>query len=113
MLDGILNSALKIGVVSSIGAQQIKANLAYAGQVSGHYTGRHRYGRGEVGELVLIEGQQTILLGRVTDVNLPDRDRSEISQNFSGTDQIDAIGFIRPLGSINPHTLKITAGISA
>ncbi|MFA7680742.1 MAG: ATP-binding protein [Pigmentiphaga sp.] len=113
MLDGILNSALKIGVVSSIGAQQIKANLAYAGQVSGHYSGRHRYGRGEVGELVLIEGQQTILLGRVTDVNLPDRDRSEISQNFSGTDQIDAIGFIRPLGSINPHTLKITAGISA
>lgn len=112
ILDGILLNTLKIGVVSSITAQLVKTNLAHAGNVSGHYVGKNRYGKGEVGELVLIEGQQSILLGRITEVSLPDRDRSEIVQDFSGVDQIDAIGFIRLLGSINPHTLKIVAGVS-
>ncbi|MGV8634211.1 hypothetical protein ACV35N_18830 [Pseudomonas aeruginosa] len=112
-LDGILASTLKIGVVSSVSAQLIKTNLAHAGEVSGHYLGKNRYGKGEVGELVLIEGQQTVLLGRITEVNLPDRDRTEISQDFAGIRQIDAIGFIRLLGSVNPHTLKITAGVSS
>ena len=111
--DGILSSALKIGVVSSISAQLIKTNLAHAGEVSGRYLGQNRYGKGEVGELVLIEGQQAVLLGRITEVSLPDRDRSEISQDFAGSRQIDAIGFIRLLGSVNPHNLKVTAGVSS
>mgnify|MGYP003410219535 FL=1 len=111
--DGILSSALKIGVVSSISAQLIKTNLAHAGEVSGRYLGQNRYGKGEVGELVLIEGQQAVLLGRITEVSLPDRDRSEISQDFAGSRQIDAIGFVRLLGSVNPHNLKVTAGVSS
>lgn len=112
-LDGILISSLKIGVVSSVNAQLVKTNLACAGEVSGHYLGKNRYGRGEVGELVLIEGQQAVLLGRIAEVTLPDRDRSEISQDFSGMRHIDAIGFIRLLGSVHPHTLKVTAGVSS
>jgi len=112
-LDGILVSSLKIGVVSSISAQLVKINLAHAGEVSGHYLGEKRYGKGEVGELTLIEGQQAILLGRMIEVNLPDRDRGEISQDFAGVTQIDAIGVVRLLGSINPRTLKVTAGVSS
>ncbi|WP_323141727.1 ATP-binding protein [Massilia phyllosphaerae] len=112
-LDGILDNSLKIGVVSSIGAQFVKTNLAHAGEVSGRYLGKNRYGKGEVGELILIEGQQAVLLGRMVEVSLPDRDRSEISQDFAGINQIDAIGVIRLLGSINPRSLKITAGVSS
>lgn len=112
-LDGILVSSLKIGVVSSIGAQLVKINLAHAGEVSGHYLGKNRYGKGEVGELVLIEGQQAVLLGRMVEVNLPDRDRGEISQDFAGVHQIDAIGVVRLLGSVNPRTLKVSAGVSS
>ncbi|MCH4883223.1 ATP-binding protein [Pseudomonas sp. TMW22080] len=112
-LNGILSSNLKIGVVSNISAQLIKANLAHAGEVSGQYLGKHRYGKGEVGELVLIEGQQSVLLGRITEISLPDRDRAEISQDFAGSQQVDAIGFIRLLGSVNPTTLKVTAGVNS
>ena len=112
-LDGILVSNLKIGVVSSVSAQLVKTNLAHAGNVSGQYLGHNRYGKGEVGELVLIEGQQAVLLGRITEVTLPDRDRSEISQDFAGSRQIDAIGFIRLLGSVNPQSLRVTAGVSS
>ncbi|MCO1623284.1 ATP-binding protein [Pseudomonas putida] len=112
-LDGILASNLKIGVVSSVSAHLVKTNLAHAGNVSGQYLGHNRYGKGEVGELVLIEGQQAVLLGRITEVTLPDRDRSEISQDFAGSRQIDAIGFIRLLGSVNPQSLRVTAGVSS
>lgn len=111
--EGILLGALKIGVVTSVGAQLIKTNLAHAGEVSGRYLGQNRYGKGEVGELVLIEGQQAVLLGRITEVNLPDRERTEISQDFAGTQAIDAIGFIRLLGSVHPNTLKVSAGVSS
>ncbi|WP_178119657.1 ATP-binding protein [Pseudomonas sp. RGB] len=111
--EGILLSTLKIGVVTSVAAQLIKINLAHAGENSGRYLGQNRYGKGEVGELVLIEGQQAVLLGRITEVNLPDRERTEISQDFAGTHAIDAIGFIRLLGSVHPHTLKVTAGVSS
>ena len=105
--DGILLADLKIGVVSSVAAQHVKVNLAHAGDASGHYLSSKRYGKGEVGELVLIEGQQAIVLGRITEVSLPDRDRNEISQDFSGLRKVDAIGFIRLLGSVHPISLKV------
>jgi len=110
---GILRNELKVGVVSTVTAQGIKVNLAHAGDVSGAYINGSRYGRGEVGELLLIEGQQSISLGRLTEVCLPDRDRSELTQEFDGTSQLDAIGFVQLLGSINIEHLKIQAGISA
>lgn|SRR5690554_3620070 len=109
--NGILSNRLKVGVVSSVTAQGIKVNLAHSGDVSGSYVDGSRYGRGEVGELLLIEGQQSILLGRLTEVRLPDRDRTELSQDFEGSTKLDAIGFVQLLGSINIEQLKIQAGI--
>lgn len=110
---GLLQNNLRVGVVSSVTANGVKVNLAHAGEVSGQYLRSHRYGRGEVGELVLIEAQQTMLLGRVTEVSLPDRDRDEITQDFGGAAKIDAIGVIRLLGSVHPVSLRVQAGISA
>ncbi len=111
--SGILRNELKVGVVSTVAAQSVKVNLAYAGDVSGSYVYGSRYGRGEVGELLLIEGQQNITLGRLVEVKLPDRDRTELSQDFDGANQLDAIGFVQLLGSINIEHLKVQAGISS
>ena len=110
---GILRSELRVGIVSTVTAQGIKVNLGHAGDVSGSYIDGSRYGRGEVGELLLIEGQQSISLGRLIEVRLPDKDRNELSQDFNGTNQLDAIGFVQLLGSINIEHLKIQAGISS
>jgi len=111
--SGILSKELKVGIISTVSAQGVKVNLGHAGDVSGSYIDGSRYGRGEVGELVLIEGQQCIILGRLTEVRLPDRDRSELSQDFHGTNHLDAIGYIQLLGSINIEHLRIQAGISS
>lgn len=111
--SGILSKELKVGVVSTVTAQGVKINLAHAGDVSGSYIDGSRYGRGEVGEILLIEGQQSISLGRLIEVRLPDSDRSEVSQDFNGTKQLDAIGFVQLLGSINIENLSVQAGISS
>lgn len=110
--NGILKQELKLGVVSSISANTVKVNLSHAGELSAAYISGHRYGRGEVGEIVLVEGQQKIILGRLTEVKLPDRERTEISKDFSGSSNIDAIGFIKLLGSISIESLKVEAGVA-
>lgn len=110
---GILKNELKVGIVSTVTAQGVKVNLAHAGDVSGSFIDGSRYGRGEVGELILIEGQQNIILGRLTEVILPDRDRSELTQDFHGANQLDAIGYVQLLGSINTEQLNIQAGVAS
>lgn len=85
---GILRGDLKVGVVSSIFAQTVRANLIYAGELSGTYIEGCRYGKGEVGEILLIEGQQSIVLGRLIEVKLPERDRGEISVGLKETSKL-------------------------
>ncbi|MDJ0033375.1 ATP-binding protein [Pantoea ananatis] len=108
---GILRNELKLGLISSIFAQVAKVNLIHAGDLSGSYLDGNRYGKGEVGEIVLIEGQQSIVLGRLIEVKLPERDRNEVSEEHKGKFKIDSIGTIQLLGTVNPSSLRIESGI--
>ncbi len=110
---GVLRNELKVGVVSSVSAQGVKINLSHAGEISGSYMLGGRYGKGEVGEILLIEGQQSIILGRLIEVKLPERDRNEVSEDSQGKYKVDAIGYIQLLGSINTSDLKVESGIKA
>lgn len=109
--SGILRNELKVGVISSIFAQVAKVNLMYAGELSGSYLDGNRYGKGEVGEILLIEGQQSIVLGRLIEVKLPERDRSEVSEEHRGKYKVDSIGIIQLLGTVDPSSLRIESGI--
>ncbi|MFW7200462.1 ATP-binding protein [Serratia sp. BNK-17] len=110
---GVLRNELKVGVVSSVSAQGVKINLTHAGEISGSYMSGGRYGKGEVGEILLIEGQQSIILGRLIEVKLPERDRNEVSEDSQGKYKVDAIGYIQLLGSINTSDLKVESGIKS
>ncbi|XID75483.1 ATP-binding protein [Alkanindiges sp. WGS2144] len=109
--QGILREELRLGVVASVSAQFVKVNLAQAGNVSGTYICGNRYGLGEVGEFVIIEAQRTINLGRITEVKLPERDRTEVTQDYDGKGGLDAIGFVQLLGSVDLNNLKVQAGV--
>ena len=108
---GILRNDLKVGLVSSIFAQFVRINLNYAGEISGAYVEGDRYGKGEVGEILLIEGQQSIVLGRLTEVMLPERERNDISSSTKVKSKIDAIGVVQLLGTINSSNFRIDSGI--
>lgn len=110
---GLLRPELFMGVAASITARVVGINLSEAGQPSGSHFSGGRYGRGEVGEFVLIEGQQNLLLGRITEVRLPEQDRRSIKPDYAGKSNLDAMGQIQLLGSVAMDDLAVTAGVDA
>ena len=108
---GLLRPELFMGVISSVSAYSVRVNLSDAGLPSGSHFSGGRYGRGEVGEFVLIEGQVNLLLGRVMEVKLPEQERRTVKPIYSGTPALDAIGNIQLLGSVSMDSLIVQAGV--
>ncbi|KAF1695196.1 cell division protein FtsK [Pseudoxanthomonas jiangsuensis] len=110
-LGGLLRPELYIGQLCAISAQSASLSLTAAGRNSGsHYLGS-RYGNGEVGEFVLIEGQTALILGRMIDARTPDLRHSDTVPRKEKS-QFDGIGSIQLLGTVAMDNLKISPGIA-
>lgn len=109
--DGIVFPELYIGVVSYVSASSVKVNLSSAGFPSGSHFMGGRYGKGEVGEFVLIEGQTNLLLGRITEIRLPETERKTLNPGRFDGEELDAVGTIQLLGSIEPGNLRVKSGV--
>jgi hypothetical protein len=109
---GLLRSELFLGIVSGVAASQARLNLSEAGMPSGSHFESGRYGRGEVGELVLIEGQVDLILARLIDVRVPEAERHEVGASAGKRMLLDASGYVQFLGTVQPDTLRVTAGVA-
>ena len=109
---GILRPELFSAVVSTVTAYSVRVNLVDASTSSGSHFDGGRYGKGEVGEFVLIEGQQNLLLGRIIETKLPESDRKTVKPSQMGQ-PLDAVGNVQLLGSVSMDNLKVTAGVEA
>ena len=102
-----------MGVVSSITASQARINLSAAGAPTGSHFEAFRYGRGEVGEFVLIEGQLNLVLGRIVEVRLPEGERRTLGPERAQSRLSDVIGTIQFLGTVRTDTLKVRPGVES
>ncbi|WP_245497049.1 ATP-binding protein [Rhizobium ruizarguesonis] len=87
-------------------------NFPFATEVApSHYAG-HRVTRGQVGEFVVIESFGTAIIGRITEIQLPDRDRLSVEPERNDGDELpNPIGMIRLLGSIDLNSNRSSRGI--
>lgn len=111
-LDGVFDPNLRLGVVSSVTANDVRVNLHEAGAASGSLFRGARYGLGEVGEFVLIEGELVALLGRIIQVQLPERERRVVDKDGGGGVTIDAYALVQLLGTVSLENLAVTSGVS-
>lgn len=72
----------------------------------------HRVTRGQVGEFVVIESNGSATIGRITEIQLPDRDRLSVGpERNEGDEAANPIGIIRLLGSVDLNSSRSSRGI--
>lgn len=108
---GLLRPELFVGVVSGVSASQGRVNLSAAGEPSASHFEARRYGRGEVGELVLFEGQVDLTLGRIVDIRVPEGERREM-HGARERRPSDVSGYVQFLGTVRPDTQHVFAGVA-
>lgn len=102
-----------LGSVSRVSPLGVRVNLPFATEVApSHYAG-HRITRGQVGEFVVIESYSSAIIGRITEIQLPERDRLSVEPERSEVDDVaNPIGIIRLLGSVDLNSVQSSRGIA-
>ncbi|WP_096698418.1 ATP-binding protein [Polaromonas sp. AER18D-145] len=100
-----------IGSVTYISPDAAKINLPYAASVTARqYSGYVVLG-GQVGEFVFIEGEGVAVLGRITEVKLPDGERLKAEPAIGQPLDAHPIGFVQLLTTLELSTGRIISGI--
>lgn len=100
MFNGILQRELMFGKVNSINASSIQFEYINDNHEP-TYFGGNRYGKGEVGEFVIIESQVNLVLGRIIEIKKDDLAKSNL----------DIVGRVQLLGTIQMDDLRVSAGV--
>lgn len=100
-----------IGSVIFVSPDAIKINLPYAASVSAKQYAGYAVIGGQVGEFVFIEGEEHAVLGRITEVRLPDSERLNAEPTLGKQPDAHPIGFAQLLTTLELSTGKVISGI--
>jgi hypothetical protein len=101
-----------LGSVSRVSPLGVRVNFPFATEVSPSQYAGHRVTRGQVGEFVVIESFGSAIIGPITEIQLPDRDRLSVEPERNEGDEVaNPIGMIRLLGSVDLNSQRSSRGI--
>ncbi|TXT37802.1 MAG: hypothetical protein FD135_3366 [Comamonadaceae bacterium] len=100
-----------IGSVIFVSPDAAKINLPYAASVSSKQYAGYLVIGGQVGEFVFIEGEEHAVLGRITEVRLPDGERLNAEPALGKTPDAHPIGFVQLLTTLELSDGKVISGI--
>lgn len=106
--EGLLRPELFVGVVIAIAASHVEVRIYRS---SGSHFGGNRYGLGEVGEYVLIEGQESLLLGRISSVRSDEPARGQRTHDDLSPSSAPATGTVWLTGTVAMDTGRVSAGV--
>lgn len=98
--NGVIKPELLFGKVNAVNASTVNFEYISLQHQATYFHGK-RYGKGEVGEFILIESQVNLVLGRIIEIKKDDLDKSNL----------DIAGRIQLLGTIQMDNLRVTAGV--
>ncbi|MBR0684172.1 ATP-binding protein [Roseomonas eburnea] len=98
-----------IGTVTLVSASQVQANLPMA---SAHPE-RRALSRGAVGDFVFIDCERTKLLGRITEVRIPDSERLSVEPHLGASSTPHPIGRIQLLATVVDGDSKLARGVNS
>jgi hypothetical protein len=100
-----------IGTVCKITPVSVEVNLPKASAHSGSHFAGFDVAAGQVGEFVVIEGEEHALLSRIVEVRLPERDRLSVEPMVTTTSVPNPIGIAQLLTAIDLQTGQAIKGI--
>ncbi len=105
------DSARLIGTLCEVGAMSARVNLPSASRPSPSWHVGHRVGGGEVGEFVVVESGEFAILGRITVVRLPERERLNVETRLGVAEHSHPVGELQLLATASFVTGEAAAGV--
>jgi uncharacterized protein len=102
---------LYTGTITEVGPSAVKANLPHAAAADALWHHGHRQGRGEVGDFVIIEVEDTAVFGRIINVRLPERERLTVEPGLGKQPESHPVGTIQLLSTITLSNGCVTGGL--
>jgi hypothetical protein len=90
-----------IGSVCSVRPATVEVNLPLASFPNSTHIAGYLLQRGQVGEFVVIEGEEHAVLGRLIETRLPERERLTVEPTHEGDDRPNPVGVVQLLTAID------------
>ena len=100
-----------VGTVCHVKPTTVDVNLPRAASPSGTHHAGYSIQAGQVGEFLLIEGEEHAVLGRIVEIRLPERERLSVEPTSEMTGEANPVGIVQLLTSIDLIAGKAVKGI--
>jgi len=104
----LIDPEQRVGTVTKVNASAIELTIPRALAASG----QRGLARGTTGDFVFIDCDQETILGRITEVVAPERQRSALERQMEIDVSTDPQGRAQLLATVNKSTHKVTRGIN-
>ncbi len=107
-LASLIDPSKRIGTVTRVTASSVELTLPNALAA----LGRRGLAKGSVGDFVFVDCDRSAILGRVTEVGIPDRQRNVLEHQIEADPSVEPQGRVQLLATVSKTTRKVTRGIN-
>lgn len=93
-----------VGSVCTVRPATVEVNLPFAPRPGSTHVAGYSLQRGQVGEFVVIEGEEHAVLGRLVETRLPERDRLTVEPTHERDAQPNPVGVVQLLTAVDLET---------
>lgn len=93
-----------VGSVCTVRPATVDVNLPFAPRPGSSHVAGYPLQRGQVGEFVVIEGEEHAVLGRLIETRLPERDRLTVEPTHEADQRPNPVGVVQLLTAIDLET---------